>query len=313
MSDLIDHPPHYNQGKIEVIDFIEDQGLSHGFCLGNAIKYITRAGAKDGVDPVVDLEKAVWYLKREIEIIKAERKPVRPNATSSRSESFFATSVSISNPIEAPTGAATNVLDSGSKAYPKADEEPLTTSQEDFHATYAPSSPPSDVASGEVKNVFDNRSNTVYITRSWIKKAFDYLTKSGGFAGFVFPIEDILSNRIPLGSGIAFDSPKPPKAEMRKVDFNFKGHWTEVNTTDQESYVVFLPQGEFSDLAHLIDSDAEVMGVLIPDGLECPKCSRSWAGNSEQAESIRLKGECLGCLTKLPDPLAEPIIPPSNW
>lgn len=260
MSDLIDHPPHYNQGKIEVIDFIEDQGLSHGFCLGNAIKYITRAGAKDGVDPVVDLEKAVWYLKREIEIIKAEREdrePVRPNAMNPKSESFSATPVSISNPTEAPTGV--------------------------------------------VENVFDPELNVVWISREWIRHAIEFPER----AGFIFPIKP---------EALATDpASEPPKAEMRKVDFNFKGHWTEVNTTDQESYVVFLPQGEFSDLAHLIDSDAEVMGVLIPDGLECPKCSRSWAGNSEQAESIRLKGECLGCLTKLPDPLAEPIIPPSNW
>ena len=63
MSNAINHPAHYNVGKIEVIDAIEDWGL--GFSLGNAIKYIARADHKGR--PVEDLEKAVWYIRREIE------------------------------------------------------------------------------------------------------------------------------------------------------------------------------------------------------------------------------------------------------
>ena len=59
----IDHPTHYNQGRIEVIDFIEDQQLN--FCLGNVVKYICRAGHKE--HDLEDLQKALWYLKREIE------------------------------------------------------------------------------------------------------------------------------------------------------------------------------------------------------------------------------------------------------
>lgn len=62
MSNKIDHPSHYNRGKIEVIDFIEDQQLN--FNLGNVIKYICRAGFKD--DREQDLKKALWYLEREI-------------------------------------------------------------------------------------------------------------------------------------------------------------------------------------------------------------------------------------------------------
>lgn len=62
----IDHPSHYNRGKIEVIDFIEDQGLS--FHLGNVIKYVARAGSKDKLE---DLKKARWYLDRCInEVMK---------------------------------------------------------------------------------------------------------------------------------------------------------------------------------------------------------------------------------------------------
>ncbi len=64
IPDPIDHPQHYNTGKIEVIDFIEDQKL--GFSLGNAVKYISRAGKKDQSKKIEDLKKAIWYIEREI-------------------------------------------------------------------------------------------------------------------------------------------------------------------------------------------------------------------------------------------------------
>lgn len=59
----VDHPSHYNKGKFEVIDVIEDWNV--GFNLGNAIKYIARCEHKGNKKQ--DLEKAMWYLKREIE------------------------------------------------------------------------------------------------------------------------------------------------------------------------------------------------------------------------------------------------------
>lgn len=71
INDNVNHPSHYTDGKIEVIDFIEDKGL--GFHLGNAVKYIARAGKKDPAKDVEDLEKAGWYLRREIERRKALR------------------------------------------------------------------------------------------------------------------------------------------------------------------------------------------------------------------------------------------------
>lgn len=58
----VDHPQHYISGNIEVIDIIESYGL--GFHLGNTVKYILRAGRKG--DRLEDLQKAKWYLKREI-------------------------------------------------------------------------------------------------------------------------------------------------------------------------------------------------------------------------------------------------------
>lgn len=61
-KEMINHPQHYNMGKFEAIDVIEDWKLN--FNLGNAIKYISRAGHKD--DIIQDLKKALWYLDREI-------------------------------------------------------------------------------------------------------------------------------------------------------------------------------------------------------------------------------------------------------
>ena len=74
----VTHPKHYTSGKFEVIEIIEDQ--QPNFHLGNAIKYICRAGKKDKAKLTEDLEKAIWYLKRFIEIQKPKDKIVRPNA-----------------------------------------------------------------------------------------------------------------------------------------------------------------------------------------------------------------------------------------
>ena len=64
-NDPVNHPSYYTDGKIEVIDYIKDKGL--GFCLGNAVKYISRAGKKDPEKEIEDLRKAAWYINRRIE------------------------------------------------------------------------------------------------------------------------------------------------------------------------------------------------------------------------------------------------------
>lgn len=64
--DTVNHPRHYNAGKFEVIDVIEDWKL--GFHLGNTVKYIARSPHKG--NPIEDLEKARWYLDREIARLK---------------------------------------------------------------------------------------------------------------------------------------------------------------------------------------------------------------------------------------------------
>ena len=68
MQDNVNHPAHYTQGKVEVIEIIEQltSGMEghKAYCLGNVVKYIFRHERKNGLE---DLKKANWYLQRVIE------------------------------------------------------------------------------------------------------------------------------------------------------------------------------------------------------------------------------------------------------
>lgn len=66
---IISKPPHYTAGSIECLEYIFDQGFGRGFCLGNAIKYITRAGLKSEDTEIQDLMKAREYLDRYIKYL----------------------------------------------------------------------------------------------------------------------------------------------------------------------------------------------------------------------------------------------------
>ena len=68
-ADPVNHPPHYTAGGIETLDFIEAKDLN--FRLANVVKYVSRAGKKVGGDPIQDLEKAAFYLNREIAVRKS--------------------------------------------------------------------------------------------------------------------------------------------------------------------------------------------------------------------------------------------------
>jgi hypothetical protein len=63
VHDPVNHPSHYTShpSGVECVDVAEH----YGFNIGNAIKYLWRAGLKSA-DPVEDLRKAVWYVNREI-------------------------------------------------------------------------------------------------------------------------------------------------------------------------------------------------------------------------------------------------------
>ena len=67
--DAVDHPSHYvnHPSGIECIEVVEYMN----FNLGNAVKYIARAGKKG--DAIEDLSKAAWYLTHEIERLKRDR------------------------------------------------------------------------------------------------------------------------------------------------------------------------------------------------------------------------------------------------
>ena len=98
MNDNVNHPAYYTDGKIEVIDFIEDKKL--GFHLGNAVKYICRAGKKDPEKTIEDLHKAEWYLRREIQRLTAQK--------AARAEELQKTGVTFADdlrrPIRTPEG-----------------------------------------------------------------------------------------------------------------------------------------------------------------------------------------------------------------
>ena len=69
-KDNVNHPSFYGgeQNPYEVIKVIDNWNLN--FCLGNALKYISRAGKKNPETEVEDLQKAIWYINHHIEIIK---------------------------------------------------------------------------------------------------------------------------------------------------------------------------------------------------------------------------------------------------
>jgi len=72
VRDVVDHPPHYNLGAIETIDYIQDVLGEYDaiqYCHGNVIKYTgTRLWSKG--KPIEDARKAVWYLNKMIELLE---------------------------------------------------------------------------------------------------------------------------------------------------------------------------------------------------------------------------------------------------
>lgn len=69
-DDQVNHPSHYTQYRgLEIIDLVEQMNYNRG----NAVKYIARAGFKNPDTEVQDLEKAMWYIRREIRRITAQQ------------------------------------------------------------------------------------------------------------------------------------------------------------------------------------------------------------------------------------------------
>ena len=77
-GDPVNHPAHYtaHPSGVECIEITEHMG----FCLGNATKYIWRAGLKTD-NPIEDLKKARWYIDREIQRLERQRIAQPPEET----------------------------------------------------------------------------------------------------------------------------------------------------------------------------------------------------------------------------------------
>lgn len=69
-TDAVNHPSHYNALPVECIDVVEH----YNFCIGSALKYLWRAGLKPGSDKVTDLQKARWFIDRELQRIESFEK-----------------------------------------------------------------------------------------------------------------------------------------------------------------------------------------------------------------------------------------------
>ncbi len=68
MADRVDHPSHYDTGRYECIEVMEEvmgREAVKSFCVCNAFKYLYRCGRKNGLE---DLKKARWYLEKRIEM-----------------------------------------------------------------------------------------------------------------------------------------------------------------------------------------------------------------------------------------------------
>lgn len=73
MTERINHPPHYQTVPgIECIEVVRH----FNFNLGNVIKYVWRAGSKEGVSDTEDLKKAIWYLQDEVTRREVRQEPV---------------------------------------------------------------------------------------------------------------------------------------------------------------------------------------------------------------------------------------------
>lgn len=73
-KETVNHPDHYGgkDNPYEVIKVLRAWAL--GFSLGNAIKYVARAGKKDTAKTIEDLKKAIWYIQEEIEFLELQKK-----------------------------------------------------------------------------------------------------------------------------------------------------------------------------------------------------------------------------------------------
>jgi hypothetical protein len=74
-TDMVNSPDHYKTGGIETIDYIEAKLSPEeflGYCIGNSLKYMSRAGKKDKAKTAEDYKKAVWYINRAVKTLEKQ-------------------------------------------------------------------------------------------------------------------------------------------------------------------------------------------------------------------------------------------------
>lgn len=108
-NENVNHPKHYGgeNNPYEVIKVIEAWDLS--FCLGNTVKYVARAGKKDPKKKIEDLEKANWYLQREIETLKGNPKTAKQIVKTVVKTNGIAKTIKTTNK-QGPKSAGTKVV-----------------------------------------------------------------------------------------------------------------------------------------------------------------------------------------------------------
>jgi hypothetical protein len=79
MSDVVNHPPHYNQGDVECIQALESLGISQVYCRANALKYLWRMADKGKA--LEDVKKAQWYVNRLVGYLESEAHVTERNAS----------------------------------------------------------------------------------------------------------------------------------------------------------------------------------------------------------------------------------------
>lgn len=128
-KDTIDHPAHYGgaANPYEAIKVIEAWKL--GFCLGNAVKYIARAGRKDPNAELEDLKKARWYLDREI---AARTAPTA--STTDAGDALAALATVWTQPTEAEAKEAVVALARAWAEHPIAADHPLARAVRELDA-----------------------------------------------------------------------------------------------------------------------------------------------------------------------------------
>jgi hypothetical protein len=82
MEEKVSNPEHYHPGTYEAIKVIKAWNL--GFCLGNVVKYLSRAGIKTGSSALEDLKKAQWYLNSAIQDMEGREMPDESQAIESQ-------------------------------------------------------------------------------------------------------------------------------------------------------------------------------------------------------------------------------------